>query len=193
VVIYGYGASLGFWLMKAYGHNDVRVLLGARDQWPDAGAEWSTEASEPAESSYPIPVPDSSLLASQQDVESAITDPRYLVLDVRSELEYSGERFWPSGATENTGRSGHVPGAVNLPIDLLRHEDGNVKNADELRALLEDAGVTREKTVITYCTIGNRASQAWFALTYLLGYPNVRVYYGSWVEWGKSPSTPIES
>jgi thiosulfate/3-mercaptopyruvate sulfurtransferase len=54
-----------------------------------------------------------------------------------------------------------------------------------LRGVFEQAGVTKDKALITYCTIGNRASEAWFALKYLLDYPDVRVYYGSWVEWGK--------
>ena len=120
-------------------------------------------------------------------------DPRYPVLDVRSRAEYIGERFWPSGATEDTGRSGHVPGAVHVPIDSLRREDGTLKDPDALRAVFEAAGVDDTKTVIAYCTIGNRASQAWFALKYVLGYPDVRVYYGSWVEWGKAPDSPIES
>jgi thiosulfate/3-mercaptopyruvate sulfurtransferase len=67
-----------------------------------------------------------------------------------------------------------------------------MRPTDELRALLEGAGVTPDKGVIVYCTIGNRASEAWFALTHLLGYPDVRVYYASWCEWGKATDTPIE-
>ena len=79
-----------------------------------------------------------------------------------------------------------------MPIDLLRSEDDTFKAADEMRRALERAGVRPEQKVITYCTIGNRASQAWFALKYLLGYPDVSVYYCSWVEWGKAADTPIE-
>jgi thiosulfate/3-mercaptopyruvate sulfurtransferase len=114
-------------------------------------------------------------------------------LDVRAEAEYSGERFWPSGATADAGRAGHVPGAVSVPIDLLRTEGGRLKGPEELRPILEQAGVRRDKAVISYCTIGNRAAEAWFALKYLLGYPNARVYYGSWVDWGKAADTPIDS
>jgi thiosulfate/3-mercaptopyruvate sulfurtransferase len=76
---------------------------------------------------------------------------------------------------------------------LLRAEDGTLRSADELRDAFDQAGVAKDKRVITYCTIGNRASEAWFALKYLLGYPDVRVYYGSWVEWGKATDTPIET
>jgi thiosulfate/3-mercaptopyruvate sulfurtransferase len=193
VVTYGYSAPLGFWLLRANGHKDVRMLMGPRDQWAQMGHEWSTDIPAVAASAYPPLVANDDLLATREAVQSAIDDPSQLLLDVRAEAEYSGEHFWPSGATEDVGRTGHVPGAVSLPIGLLRAEDGTLRSADEIRGVFERAGVTQDKAVITYCTIGNRASEAWFALKYLLGYPDVRVYYGSWVEWGKAADTPIES
>ena len=193
VVVYGYSAPLGFWLLKAHGHEDVWILMGSRDQWAQAGNEWSTEAPTPPASAHPAVVENAGLLADRVAVEDAIEDPTTIVLDVRAESEYSGERFWPSGATEDTGRAGHVPGAVSVPIDQLRDEDGTLKRPEELRRVLEDAGVTKDAKVITYCTIGNRASEAWFALKYLLDYRDARVYYGSWVEWGKTPGLPVDS
>ncbi len=192
VVFYGYGAALGFWLMKARSHNDVRMLTGSREQWAQAGGQWSTDLLESTGSAYRLADPDPDALASRADVEAAIGQAGGVLLDVRSEPEFAGERFWPSGATEDTGRAGHVPGAVSVPIDLLRNEDDTFKAADDMRLALENAGLRPEQKVITYCTIGNRASQAWFALKYLLGYSDVSVYYGSWVEWGKAANTPIE-
>jgi thiosulfate/3-mercaptopyruvate sulfurtransferase len=192
LVFYGYGAALGFWLMKAHGHRDVRMLVGLREQWAQAGMQWSSDVPAPVESSYPLAAASGDVLASRADVEAARADAGQVLLDVRAELEYEGERFWPSGATADAGRAGHVPGAISVPIDLLRNEDETLKSPDELRRVLEAAGVASEKKVIAYCTIGNRASQAWFALKYLLGYPDVSVYYGSWVEWGKADDTPVE-
>jgi thiosulfate/3-mercaptopyruvate sulfurtransferase len=165
--------------------------MGSRDQWVRAGRQWSTAVPEPAVAVHPPLAEDTKLLATRQAVEAAIDDPAAILLDVRAESEYGGERFWPSGTTEDAGRPGHVPGAVNVPIDLMRAEDGVLKAPEQLRSLLEEAGVTKDKAVITYCTIGNRASEAWLALS-LLEYPDVRVYYGSWVEWGKSPGMPVE-
>jgi len=191
VVLYGYAAALGFWLMKAHSHTDVRVLRGSRDQWIDAGERWRTDVPEPAESAYPLPKPDDEVLASRQVLEAAIGQPDEVILDVRSELEYRGERFWPSGAAAGAGRAGHVPGAVSVPIDTLRDESGAPRSAADLRRAFEAAGVTSDKAVITYCTIGNRAAEAWFALSYELGYPDVRVYYDSWAVWGKLADTPI--
>ena len=193
VVTYGYSAPLGFWLLRAHGHEDVRMLLGPRDQWAQLGHEWSTDTPAVAESGYPAVVANDDLLASREAVQRAIDDPSQLVLDVRAEGEYTGELFWPSGATDDVGRAGHVPGALSVPIGLLRAEDGTLRSADELQAVFERAGVTKDKAVVTYCTIGNRAAEAWFALKHLLGYPDVRVYYGSWVEWGKATDTPIET
>jgi thiosulfate/3-mercaptopyruvate sulfurtransferase len=192
LVFYGYGAALGFWLMKAHGHREIRMLAGSREQWRENGGHWSTQVPEPAESSCPLSGADAGALSDQAAVESAVGEEDHVLLDVRSEREFAGERFWPSGATEDTGRAGHVPGAINVPIDLLRAEDDTFRSSEEMRRALEGAGVAPEHRVITYCTIGNRASQAWFALKYLLGYPNVSVYYGSWVEWGRSPETPVE-
>jgi thiosulfate/3-mercaptopyruvate sulfurtransferase len=192
LVFYGYGAALGFWLMKAHGHADVRMLDGSREQWPQSGAAWSTDVIEPTTSTYKLPREPADIFASRKMVEAAIEDPGKILLDVRAEQEYSGEQFWPSGAVEDAGRPGHLPHAISVPIDLLRSADGALKNTEELQGILDSAGVSKDKVVIAYCTIGNRASQAWFALKYLLDYPEAQVYYGSWVEWGKLPDTPIE-
>jgi thiosulfate/3-mercaptopyruvate sulfurtransferase len=81
---------------------------------------------------------------------------------------------------------------VHLHVDLLRRSDGTYKPEAELRQLLGDRGVVPGRSVVTYCTIGNRASEAAFVLTHLLGYSRVRVYYGSWAEWGSQAETPIE-
>lgn len=192
VVVYGYGAALGFWLLKSNGYDRVQMLDGSRDQWAMDGRQWTTEAPSPSTARYALPAEISDYIATREAVERAINDPTKVLLDVRSDLEYAGERFWPSGATEGAGRPGHIPRATSVPIDLLRSESGTLKSPDELQRAFDRAGVTKDKGVITYCTIGNRASQAWFALTCLLGYPDVRVYYGSWVEWGNRTDTPIE-
>jgi thiosulfate/3-mercaptopyruvate sulfurtransferase len=191
VVFYGYAAPLGLWLLTAHGHERVRVLPGPRDQWTASGRPWSTAEPDVGRSAYPPLAASDELLATRQAVEDAIDDPAVLLLDVRSDLEYSGERFWPSGATAGAGRAGHVPGAVSVPIDALRGEDGSPKSAEQLRPVFAGAGVTPGKRIITYCTIGNRASEAWFDLKYTLGYPRVAVYYDSWAVWGKEQDTPV--
>jgi thiosulfate/3-mercaptopyruvate sulfurtransferase len=191
LVFYGYCGALGFWLAKAHGHRDARVMEGERDQWAAAGGEWSREVPEPARAAYSLPPASPDLEASREATEAAIEDPETVILDVRTELEFEGERFWPSGATEKAGRAGHIPGAVNIPIDLFRAEDRALRKPEVQRRALEENGVTPDRKVIVYCTIGNRAAQVWFGMTHLLGYPDVRLYYPSWVEWGRRSDTPV--
>jgi thiosulfate/3-mercaptopyruvate sulfurtransferase len=112
------------------------------------------------------------------------------LLDVRSLAEYHGERFWPSGALEPAGRAGHVPSAVHQTIDAIYDESGAFRPAGELREIFANH-LDTETELITYCAVGGRAATAWFVLTHLLGRDNVRVYDGSWAEWGRMADTPV--
>jgi thiosulfate/3-mercaptopyruvate sulfurtransferase len=166
---------------------------GPRERWEQAGYSWTTQVQPPADGSYPPPRGQATVLASRDEVAGLIGRPEGLILDVRSRAEFEGERFWPSGATAGAGRAGRIPGAVHLPFDLLLDEDRRLKRPAELKAICDAHGVDAGRRVVTYCTIGNRASLVWFALKHMLGIPDVAVYYGSWVEWGKLADTPIET
>lgn len=136
--------------------------------------------------------PQDLFIAYEQDVRAMARSAPGVILDVRSDAEYAGVNFWPSGAPESVGRPGHVPGAVHLPVETLRTSDGEFVDIEMIEQAVRDRGLDRSAEIITYCTIGNRASQVWYALTAILGFENVRVYYGSWVEWGLQPDSSIE-
>jgi thiosulfate/3-mercaptopyruvate sulfurtransferase len=186
VVTYGYAPALGYWLLRVLGHDRVRVLDTAT--WQAEGRPWTSRPSQPVPSGY-RPAPTPGLRADLPAVTAMVGDPSGTLLDVRSEAEYVGERFWPSGGIPDGGRAGHIPGAVHLPADLLTTSDGALRPVGELRELLAD--VDREQPVVTYCTVGARAATVWFALSELLGHPDVRVYDGSWAQWGMDPARPV--
>jgi thiosulfate/3-mercaptopyruvate sulfurtransferase len=119
VVFYGYAPALGLWLMRLYGHHDVRILDCSRDRWRADGYPWATAASQPPPGTLLLGAEDPGVRADQATVLDAIGRPGTALVDVRSPAEYRGECFWPSGGAQPGGRAGHVPSAVHQPVDGL--------------------------------------------------------------------------
>jgi len=190
VVFYGYAPAMGFWLMTLLGHSGVRILDCSRDTWRAEAHPWNDVATEPATADYRLGAEDHRVRADQTAVRDAIGWPHVRLLDVRSQAEFDGDRFWPSGALEPNGRAGHVPTAEHQTIDGIYDERGAFRTAREMREHFA-AHLDSEHELITYCAVGGRAATAWFILTHLLGHDHVRVYDGSWAEWGRMPGTPV--
>jgi thiosulfate/3-mercaptopyruvate sulfurtransferase len=99
----------------------------------------------------------------------------------------------PEYPQEGVLRGGHIPGAKSVPWKTAVNEDGTFRSPAELAKIYsENCGLLKGQDIIAYCRIGERSSHTWFVLTYLLGYPGVRNYDGSWTEWGNRVRMPIE-
>jgi thiosulfate/3-mercaptopyruvate sulfurtransferase len=196
IVLYGdnnnWFAAYAFWVLKVYGHDDARIMDGGRKKWLLEGRPITTEVPRYPPTQYRAKEPDMSLRAFFPQVIESLHKPEFALVDVRSPQEYTGELIAPPGMMETAQRGGHIPGARNIPWAQAVREDGSFKSPDELRALYESQGITPDKQVIAYCRIGERSSHTWFVLKYLLGYPHVRNYDGSWTEWGNIVAAPIE-
>lgn len=197
VVFYGdksnWFATYALWLFRYYGHENVKIMNGGRNKWVLEKRMLSKDAPVYPPTKYKASGPDFSIRAFRDQVFQHIEAKKPLV-DVRSPKEFTGELLhMPNYPQEGATRGGHIPGAVNIPWSMAVNEaDSTFKPASELRQLYASKGVTPDREVIAYCRIGERSSHTWFVLTYLLGYPHVRNYDGSWTEWGNLVNAPIE-
>jgi thiosulfate/3-mercaptopyruvate sulfurtransferase len=196
VILYGdnnnWFAAWALWQMKIYGHQDVRLMNGGRKKWVAEGRELTKQVPEVTQTTYKAQAPDLSLRAFLPEVQQAMANKAAALVDVRSPKEYTGEILAPPGLPETCQRGGHIPGAKSIPWGEACNEDGTFKSANELQALYQGRGITADRPVVAYCRIGERSSHTWFVLKYLLGYPNVKNYDGSWTEWGNLVRAPVE-
>lgn len=196
VVFYGdksnWFAVYAFWLFEYYGHNDRRIMNGGRAKWVAEGRTLTTTPLAYPKTSYRASDPAAGIRAFRDDVMRHLEGKKPLV-DVRSTKEYTGELLhMPGYPQEGAQRGGHIPGAVNIPWSQAVQEDGTFKSPAALHDLYQAQAITPDKDIIAYCRIGERSSHTWFVLKYLLGYPKVRNYDGSWTEWGNLVGAPIE-
>lgn len=167
------------WLMEYFGHEKISYLNGGMAKWNKEGRKTTGVSVKIDPAAYKA-APDASILANADYVLQNLKNPKVSIVDTRAKGEYDG--------TQNVGeniRTGHIPGAVNLnfyPTNL--NNDGTFKSVKDLKAVYEAKGVTKDKEIIAYCQGGIRAAQTYFVLKYLLGYPTVKNYVGSWGEWG---------
>lgn len=198
VVFYGdknnWWATYALWVFQLFGLENVRILDGGRMKWESEGRDMTPDVPTFSRSNYTAPErSDATIRAFMDDVRKHIAKHGALV-DVRSPDEYSGKKLHMAEyPQEGALRGGHIPGAKSVPWARATNPDGTFKSAAELRAIYEtEQGLTPTDDVIAYCRIGERSSHTWFVLTYLLGYPKVRNYDGSWTEWGNAVRAPIE-
>ncbi len=196
VVLYGgnnnWFAAYAYWLLKLRGFDAVKLLNGGRKKWELESRPLTQEVPAYEDTGFEIRGPERPGIRALRDEVLAKIGAAGFV-DVRSPEEFRGEKLAPDHLPQEQSQvPGHIAGAVNIPWVKAANEDGTFKSAEELRALYEQAGITPDHEVIAYCRIGERSSHTWFALTELLGYPNVKNYDGSWTEYGSLVGAPVE-
>lgn len=196
VVLCGVPVQFGtycWWVFKYLGHKDVRLLDGGMTRWLKDGRPLSRDVPIVTPVDYrPNPV-NIDMRAGRDDVLGELSNPDTTIIDHRSIEEYSGARVSPPGMADvGAERRGRIPGAVHLPYTSLLNEDDTFKSPTELRALAQNVLQDQNTAAISYCRLSHRATLANFAMTEILGYRNLRVYDGSWTEWGSMVGVPIE-
>ncbi len=198
VVLYGdfnnWFAAFVFWIFKYYGHKNVKIMNGGRKKWELEKRSYTKDEPQIQKTKYVAQPPNEGLRAYLFDVRRALERKDTVLVDVRSPKEFSGEiTAPPEYPMEHAQRGGHIPNANNIPwATAVNDNDGTFKAVNELKQIYESKGIMADKDVICYCRIGERSSHTWFVLKYLLGYPQVRNYDGSWTEWGNMIGNPVE-
>ena len=179
-------AARAYWVLKYYQHADVRIYNGGTPKWTEDGQVMSTVIVEYEPSDYQAGPPDPEIRTTWQYVVDHTDDPATLFCDTRGPEEYLGRDV-------RAERGGRIPGSINVEWTAAVNANGTFKSSEELAALYGEAGFTPDKQIITYCQSGVRGAHTWFVLSELLGYPSVRNYDGSWVEYGNNPESPVEN
>lgn len=197
VVFYGdknnWWATYAFWVFKLFGHEKCLIMNGGRQKWIAENRPLTKDVPSYPRTNYVAQERDDTKIRAFRDQVMKHVAGGNPLVDVRSPQEYSGELLhMPSYPQEGALRGGHIPGAKNISWSRAVREDGTFKSADELKDLYGTQAITPDKDVIAYCRIGERSSHTWFVLQFLLGFPRVRNYDGSWTEWGNLVGAPIE-
>ena len=197
VVFYGEGLQFGiyaWWTFRYCGHRKAKVLDGGRYRWVAEKRPFTTDEPPAAAPVTYTPVKRVERMRLLRDKMFKVVDSKAaLLLDGRSPEEYRGERVGgPEGPDVGALRYGRIPGAKHLYFEELLDGNKAFKPAEELKQVVAARGATPERDIVTYCRMSHRATVLYFALTELLGYRKVKVYDGSWTEWGNLVGVPVE-
>jgi len=180
-------ATLLAWTLDYLSHKKVGVLNGGYEKW--------ISERFPATREFPSLLPNKffgkairETSAEKKWIQDRLSAKNVVIVDARSPEQYSGEEG-------EEVRRGHIPGAKNIFWETtLEGEEVRVwKKKEDLEKLFAESGVTRDKEIVVYCRTGREASHLYFTLKYVLGYPRVFLYRGSWVEWSADKTLPIKA
>ncbi len=186
IVLYGVPASAhigrAFWTFKYYGHENVAYLNGGITEWVrKMGKESLVKETQEIISTAYKSAPQENIKITADELSRNLTNQGIVIIDARTAEEYSGQKI-----LEGVSRGGRIPGAVNIEWykSTISPDNEILKSKEELELIYKD--IPKDKEIIVYCQTGTRSSNSFFVLKYILGYPNVRNYEGSWDEWSNA-------
>lgn len=187
IVVYDEGsgkyAGRMYWMLKYLGAPNVKMLNGNMKAWK-AKRKPITGTPTKAKAATFTAKADAAQLAKMDEVKKAVGNSSYVIVDARTAEEYAG-------TADTELRKGHIPSAVNVNYETIMDGKGLLKTNEALKALFESKGITSDKTAIVYCETSVRAGVVYLALKGL-GYPNVKVYDGAYLEWQTTASNKVE-
>ena len=189
VIAYSDGGNLyasRLWhVLTHFGHERVGLLDGGIEKWQAEGRLLERGSVAPTPASFQPRRSGSMRRIEAQEILERLGDPCLRLLDVRGRAEFSG-------GERRAARGGHIPGAILWPWEENLRPDGTLRDPAQIQARAEAAGLSPEHELVTYCQGGVRAAHAALALR-AAGYRRVRIYDGSWAEWGNDPALPIDT
>lgn len=174
-----YSAARVWWMFRSMGHEDVAVLNGGLKKWKAENRPMTDEPPRARSERHFTARANAALVRDLDDVKAIVANGSEQIVDARAAARFRGEVAEPRKGL----RSGHMPGAANVPFTTLLKDDGTLKSPEELSAAFKQAGIDLSKPVTASCGSGVTAGVLALALA-LIGHPDTAVYDGSWTEWG---------
>lgn len=171
-------AARGVWMCLYFSHPDVQMLDGGLSKWTGENLPTQTESTIYKPSSLTTPI-DPSIIIGFEELNASIG--KVTIIDARSPDEFDG-------TTPRAARGGHIPTARNIDWNNNLDDSGKLKSDNELQSLYT---MDKDTPIVTYCQGAYRAANSYLSLK-KIGFKNVKVYLGSWGEWGNNLNLPIE-
>ena len=176
-----------WWIFRVFDHQDIYILEGGYDGWKENDYETEMLPHNPEKGNFVVQDVKNEWIVNSDTIAENLDNPDYIVLDTRTEAEFLGEE-----TNSAAPRKGRIPNSVHVEWDRVLNEDNSYKNAEEIMAIYQEAGVTKDKeTIAVLGHTGARAAHSFLVLK-LLGYENLKLYDESWVGWSNRSDLPVE-
>jgi len=169
-----------YWSLKYFGHDNMAILDGGMTQWLKDGGKVTDQMTQTKKGNWVATAERSSILATSDDIKKAIKSHKVQLIDSRPVSQYMG-----TYKKSYVFAKGHIPGAINLPNELITGPNGKAKftSANEIKKISSLLDIDPNKEIITYCNSGHLATGSWFMYSEVMGNKNVKMYDGSMHEW----------